>query len=470
MDVVRPNIFFNFLIFSVLGQLVCYNLTIMEEIKGILERILRVLQIFIALGGILSLIYLGVLTYFKKIEDVKRNLPLILIGFALLFSTYSIPVLILSFLGKLEVEKPKEFTQSLHPSINIQTKEENVIVTPGFPVGRIISTDEEEYIRVGREEQQIPEQQPEQQQEQYSQKGNLVDYKKLCQNKNLIGIKGLSEKDVDKIFHDYATPYIINKNGTEIIICVVGRDIVRNQFYGPGGELHYQLDLMADRLYKIKKKVPLIKNQPYWFTTIFILDRFFVYNNKKVFNEACDNAKGFFTSNPQRSVFYYCYSGRDEEKSKTFYLEGPYGEILSMSRKEYINNVIAHEAAHALDLRAGMKERWGSSEYLSLLKDKDVYKFINTLDNNTLKNIALYMFDKFCPKKKIDLIYLFAPEKFIEVYKKAGFLENIKTEFFADLLTPFLACDEAYELPTDPRLKKYLEEFIRIIKKYEFIY
>jgi hypothetical protein len=42
------------------------------------------------------------MTYTKKIDEVKKNLPWILLGLALLFASYSIPALILSF---LEVKK-----------------------------------------------------------------------------------------------------------------------------------------------------------------------------------------------------------------------------------------------------------------------------------------------------------------------------------------------------------------------------
>ncbi len=74
----------------------------MTEIVNILHKIIRIMQIFIVLGSAIVFIYLGYMTYTKKIDEVKKNLPWILLGLALLFASYSIPVLILSF---LEVKK-----------------------------------------------------------------------------------------------------------------------------------------------------------------------------------------------------------------------------------------------------------------------------------------------------------------------------------------------------------------------------
>jgi hypothetical protein len=74
----------------------------MTEIVNILHKIIRIMQIFIVLGSAISFIYLGYMTYTKKNDEVKKNLPWILLGLALLFASYSIPALILSF---LEVKK-----------------------------------------------------------------------------------------------------------------------------------------------------------------------------------------------------------------------------------------------------------------------------------------------------------------------------------------------------------------------------
>ena len=74
----------------------------MTEITNILQKIIKVMQVFIALGSTLAFIYLGYMTYTKKLDEVKKNLPWILLGLALLFVSYSIPVLLLSF---LEVKK-----------------------------------------------------------------------------------------------------------------------------------------------------------------------------------------------------------------------------------------------------------------------------------------------------------------------------------------------------------------------------
>ncbi|MFZ8848025.1 MAG: hypothetical protein ACO2O4_02175 [Minisyncoccia bacterium] len=74
----------------------------MTEIVNVLYKIIRIMQVFIVLGSAISFIYLGYMTYIKKIDEVKKNLPWILLGLALLFASYSIPALILSF---LEVKK-----------------------------------------------------------------------------------------------------------------------------------------------------------------------------------------------------------------------------------------------------------------------------------------------------------------------------------------------------------------------------
>lgn len=77
----------------------------MEQIVQVLLRILKFMQILIILASIASFIYLGIMAYFKKFDEVKKNLPWILIGLALLFAAYSIPVIVLSFLEIKEVPK-----------------------------------------------------------------------------------------------------------------------------------------------------------------------------------------------------------------------------------------------------------------------------------------------------------------------------------------------------------------------------
>lgn len=72
----------------------------MEEIIRILNTLLRILQTIIVLGSAGVFIYLGILFYFKKYDEVKKNLPYVVLGLALLISVYSIPVIILSFLEK----------------------------------------------------------------------------------------------------------------------------------------------------------------------------------------------------------------------------------------------------------------------------------------------------------------------------------------------------------------------------------
>lgn len=77
----------------------------MEEIKLILLKIIKIMQVLIILGSSLSLIYLGIMTYFKKYDEVKKNLPWILLGLVILITSYSIPVIILSFLEIKEVPR-----------------------------------------------------------------------------------------------------------------------------------------------------------------------------------------------------------------------------------------------------------------------------------------------------------------------------------------------------------------------------
>lgn len=72
----------------------------MGEIINILNTILRLIQILIILGATVIFIYLGILFYFKKYDEVKKNLPYVILGLALLISVYSIPVIILSFLER----------------------------------------------------------------------------------------------------------------------------------------------------------------------------------------------------------------------------------------------------------------------------------------------------------------------------------------------------------------------------------
>jgi len=74
----------------------------MTEVVNILYKIIRIMQIFIVLGSVIVFIYLGYMAYTKKLDEVRKNLPWILLGLALLFASYSIPALILSF---LEVKK-----------------------------------------------------------------------------------------------------------------------------------------------------------------------------------------------------------------------------------------------------------------------------------------------------------------------------------------------------------------------------
>lgn len=46
----------------------------MEQIVGILLRIIKVAQIIILLGSSIGFIYIGILFYFRKYNEVKKNL------------------------------------------------------------------------------------------------------------------------------------------------------------------------------------------------------------------------------------------------------------------------------------------------------------------------------------------------------------------------------------------------------------
>lgn len=70
----------------------------MEEIIIILKRIINIMQVLIILGSSASFIYLGIMTYLKKWDEAKKHLPWILLGLTILVISYSLPVIILSFL------------------------------------------------------------------------------------------------------------------------------------------------------------------------------------------------------------------------------------------------------------------------------------------------------------------------------------------------------------------------------------
>ncbi|MCS7183736.1 MAG: hypothetical protein NZ866_00055 [Patescibacteria group bacterium] len=72
----------------------------MQEIIQILNLILRLLQSLIILGSIAIFVYLGLLFYFKKFDEVKKNLPYVILGLILLIAVYSLPLIILSFLER----------------------------------------------------------------------------------------------------------------------------------------------------------------------------------------------------------------------------------------------------------------------------------------------------------------------------------------------------------------------------------
>ncbi|GIW65765.1 MAG: hypothetical protein KatS3mg094_284 [Candidatus Parcubacteria bacterium] len=93
----------------------------MQEIINILNNILRIIQVIIILGSIGIFIYLGLLFYFKKFDEVKKNLPYVILGLILLISVYSLPVIILSFLEKENVADNISFSNNSNNIINSTT-------------------------------------------------------------------------------------------------------------------------------------------------------------------------------------------------------------------------------------------------------------------------------------------------------------------------------------------------------------
>lgn len=77
----------------------------MNEIAQILLKILKFMQVLIVLASAGSFIYLGILAYSKKFDKVKEYLPWILLGLIILFASYAIPVIILSFLEIKNIPK-----------------------------------------------------------------------------------------------------------------------------------------------------------------------------------------------------------------------------------------------------------------------------------------------------------------------------------------------------------------------------
>ena len=230
-------------------------------------------------------------------------------------------------------------------------------------------------------------------------------------------------------------------------------------------------------MYKIKQKVPAVRNQPAWFTTIFILDS----NHSIKLKEACVG-KAFFIVSKDRSVLYYCYESLYKEKE------------YSQNKIDYI---ISHEAAHALDIKAT-----GENRFLSKDRDKEIYKFLlptpfklETFKNNYLpflEGMASFMQgnnregSKMCPNFKNFKFAYFNPEKPLtlkydgrEVTINKSRLEWCLTsppafgcgphELFADMYGFFLACDSNLNFPNDPTLKAKFEEFLQILKKYNLL-
>jgi hypothetical protein len=75
----------------------------MQEIISIIINVLRILQILIIMGSVVMFIYFGILFYLKKFDKVKENIIYPILGLALLILSYSIPVVIISFLERGQV-------------------------------------------------------------------------------------------------------------------------------------------------------------------------------------------------------------------------------------------------------------------------------------------------------------------------------------------------------------------------------
>jgi len=75
----------------------------MQEIISIIINVLRILQILIIMGSVVMFIYFGILFYLKKFDKVKENIIYPILGLVLLILSYSIPVVIISFLERGQV-------------------------------------------------------------------------------------------------------------------------------------------------------------------------------------------------------------------------------------------------------------------------------------------------------------------------------------------------------------------------------
>lgn len=70
------------------------------DIQKIILNIISILQKFLVLGVSIMFIYLGILFYRNKYDEVKKYILWVIGGMILLFLAYTIPVLVFSFLKK----------------------------------------------------------------------------------------------------------------------------------------------------------------------------------------------------------------------------------------------------------------------------------------------------------------------------------------------------------------------------------
>jgi len=259
------------------------------------------------------------------------------------------------------------------------------------------------------------------------------------------------------------TPVVVNIDGIEITVCVVGREIIR-QYYNLGGPLYSHTLEMAKTLATLKKKIPDIRNQPEWFTIMYILDPLY----SPILDLECENAKGFYAFGVGRSIFYYCYgfwvtgnkkAGLELEKN----CMSPHPTL----KRNPINEAVVHEAVHALDARLARKYAGHLSDvsFISKVSTLPFNRFLTRLSEDQLFTIGDYLKNQFCPDRKFALVYFSSREVIRNVKQREKY-----EEFFADLTVPFLACESSYKIPR-PRTEigSKLREFKYYLERYGII-
>jgi hypothetical protein len=383
------------------------------------------MQILILLGSAISFIYLGILTYLKKIEEVKRNLPLILMGLAILFSAYSAPVLLLSFLEKKELERLAYFQSN----------------PPSFPRVEVIPQSNSNLSSRAEDLKKECEE-----------KNPYPDILTLMKNPDQTTIKALQEVE-NTIKNGDIDGYAVYKNGIRFLLCLIGSGARNDNRYKPGGRY---AEWFINRLYQIKMKVPAIKNETEWFTTLFIIQK-----GHHLITHLCRVREdvGYYIYVPKVSVIYICTgrNGFSPEYERNF-IEWP----------------IAHEAAHALDWKLGaqIKNTDDIDKPASEMRESNIYKFFENTDPSTLILMYYYGFygpltrnqPKLCSETS-NLPALVIDTNTIKEAKNA----KAYGELFAYMYQSYLLCDGNIQLPNDNTLKGKLKEFINILRGYKLL-